>query len=238
MEIDVVIPAKNEEMFLPRCLASLKEQTVPVHPIVVNNNSNDRTVAIAQEFGATVIHEEQVGIGSAKKAGLLASTTPFVLMTDADTFVPPCWAEILTSKLPVPDQLAVVYSPALYHDADSLGLEIYSRLAVSGRFLMWLLNKPHYQGNSCAFTAEIRTLMTNSDDPQAGEGGRIFKGIHQSGGNITWLWDSKVHVVTSARRVKEKGLAYSFVRRAIHLSTRNSDIAYKSFYDATERGDC
>lgn len=236
MEIDVVIPAYNEEAYLPACLAALRRQTVPVHLIVLDNNSTDKTAEIASQFGATVISEGRQGIGSAKRAGLLATTSPLVLMTDADTITPPHWAEILTSELPSPDQLAVVYSPALFHDAGSIGLELYSRLAISGRFLLWVLGKPHYQGNSCAFTGQIRQLMENADHPQAGEGGRIFREMKLAGGDIKWLWNPEAWVLTSARRVKEKGLVYSFIRRAIHLSTGNSNIAYASLYSASERG--
>lgn len=236
MEIDVVIPAFNEEAYLPACLSALKKQTIPVHPIVVDNNSTDRTVSIAESFGATIISEERQGIGSAKKTRLLATTSPVVLMTDADTLTPPYWAEILTSTLPSSDQLGVVYSPALYHDADNIGLEIYSRLAVSGRFLMWMFGRPHYQGNSCAFTCQIRQVMENADHPQAGEGGRIFNEIRSARGSIKWLWSPKALVLTSSRRVKEKGLVASFIRRAFHLSTGNSDIAYTFFYSPSERG--
>lgn len=237
MEIDVVIPAYNEEAYLPACLSALKRQTVPIHPIVVDNNSTDKTANIASQLGATVIREERQGIGRAKKTGLLATTSPLVLMTDADTITPPHWAEILTSALPSPDQLAVVYSPALFHDADNIGLEFYSSLAISGRFLMWILGKPHYQGNSCAFTGQIRQLMENADHPQTGEGGRIFREMKLAGGDIRWLWNPKAWVRTASRRIKEKGLVNSFIRRAIHISTNNSNIAYASFYSASERGD-
>lgn len=55
----VVIPAFNEEKFLPNCLKSLKEQDFKdFEIIVVNNNSIDKTAKIAKEFGARVIFEK------------------------------------------------------------------------------------------------------------------------------------------------------------------------------------
>lgn len=63
----VVIPARNEEVALPRVLDDLP----PVgRVIVVNNGSTDETAAIASRCGAQVVDEPQAGYGAACLAGL------------------------------------------------------------------------------------------------------------------------------------------------------------------------
>lgn len=65
----VVIPARNEELSLPLVLHDLPDVG---RIIVVDNGSTDRTSAVAQEYGATVVREERPGYGSACLAGLQA----------------------------------------------------------------------------------------------------------------------------------------------------------------------
>ncbi|MFA5993693.1 MAG: glycosyltransferase [Parcubacteria group bacterium] len=49
--VSVIVPTKNSEKFLEKCLASVKAQSYGnLEIIVVDNNSTDRTKEIAQEF--------------------------------------------------------------------------------------------------------------------------------------------------------------------------------------------
>ena len=60
--ISVVIPAFNEEKYLPACLEALKKQTFKNYElIVVDNNSTDKTAQIAKKFGARVVKEKKQG---------------------------------------------------------------------------------------------------------------------------------------------------------------------------------
>ena len=57
--VSVVIPAYNEEKYLPACLEALSRQTFrDFEVVVVDNNSTDRTAEIARSLGARVVHEE------------------------------------------------------------------------------------------------------------------------------------------------------------------------------------
>lgn len=54
--VSVIVPTKNSEAYLRRCLTSIRAQTYePIELIVVDNNSTDGTVAIADELADTVI---------------------------------------------------------------------------------------------------------------------------------------------------------------------------------------
>ena len=53
LHVAVIVPARNEEERLPRCLDSLLEQNYPKHlldVIIVNDHSEDNTLQIAQRY--------------------------------------------------------------------------------------------------------------------------------------------------------------------------------------------
>lgn len=92
MKISVVIPAYNEERYLPKTLDSLKAlDRNPDEIIVVDGASTDKTAEIAKKHGATVITVAHKGIGFARQQGLLKTTGDIVAYTDADTIVPKDW---------------------------------------------------------------------------------------------------------------------------------------------------
>ena len=61
IKFSVVIPAYNEVRFLPDTLAALVRAMdaleMPGEVIVVDNNSDDGTAAVADECGARVVYE-------------------------------------------------------------------------------------------------------------------------------------------------------------------------------------
>ena len=89
--LTVIIPAHNEETTLPlvisgllQVIKSLEIQTFKV--IVVDNASTDNTAEVAQNAGATVVHEPHMGYGSACLAALktLESHEGWVCFMDGD----------------------------------------------------------------------------------------------------------------------------------------------------------
>lgn len=96
MKISVVIPAYNEEAFLPNLLDSLQKQTFSKQDyevIVVDNNSTDKTAAIAKKFGARVISESKRGYAYACNAGFAAAKGEIIARADADYVQPKDWLE-------------------------------------------------------------------------------------------------------------------------------------------------
>ncbi|MBW4652410.1 MAG: glycosyltransferase family 2 protein [Kaiparowitsia implicata GSE-PSE-MK54-09C] len=93
--VSVLIPAKDEELNLPDCLASL---ALADEVFVVDSQSGDRTSQIAQAFGATVVQFHFDGHYPKKKNWAL-DTLPFrnewVLIVDCDERIPPeLWEDI------------------------------------------------------------------------------------------------------------------------------------------------
>lgn len=85
--ITVVVPVKNEEENLARCLPRLERFS---EVIIVDSSSTDRTPQIAREFGATYVNFQWDGRYPKKRNWLLLNrelANGWVLFLDADEFV-------------------------------------------------------------------------------------------------------------------------------------------------------
>src|SRR5438874_9313596 len=87
-ELSVVMPCLNEERTLPTCianaLAAMRENGIAGEVVVVDNGSTDRSVTVAREHGARVVHQPLKGYGNALRKGFAESRGRFVLMGDCD----------------------------------------------------------------------------------------------------------------------------------------------------------
>ncbi len=85
--VSIVIPAFNEEAFLPRLLASIKDQDFTDYEIIVaDNHSRDGTREIARKYGAAVVDGGIPSVG--RNRGAAAARGEYLLFLDADTVVP------------------------------------------------------------------------------------------------------------------------------------------------------
>lgn len=121
--LPVLIAAYNEEADLPTTLISLSRSSIPVAPIVVDNNSKDRTAEFAYELGAHVTTELKPGKQQAVSVGLAElfarrGTMGTVLLTDADVVLPTRWATSLDAGLAAldPNAPGVACGPVLYYE--------------------------------------------------------------------------------------------------------------------------
>ena len=79
--------AKNEEQFLADCLASVRNVVDEI--ILVDTGSTDRTVEIAESFGARVFHFPWTGdFAAARNESLAHATGDWILVLDADETIP------------------------------------------------------------------------------------------------------------------------------------------------------
>jgi glycosyltransferase involved in cell wall biosynthesis len=67
--VDVVIPCRNEESTIAQVIAQVPSQKVRTI-VVVDNGSTDRSAQVAQDAGAIVLRENQVGYGAACLRGV------------------------------------------------------------------------------------------------------------------------------------------------------------------------
>jgi glycosyltransferase involved in cell wall biosynthesis len=83
MTISLVMIVKDEEEMLPRCLESIHDMVDEM--VIVDTGSSDRTVEIAESFGAKVLHHEWTGdFAEARNVSLEAATGDWFIYLDAD----------------------------------------------------------------------------------------------------------------------------------------------------------
>jgi len=88
LPISLVIPAYNAERTIARAIESARAQAqVPREIIVVDDASSDRTVAVAERAGATVLRLHANGGPSiARNLGVATAAEPWIAFLDADDF--------------------------------------------------------------------------------------------------------------------------------------------------------
>lgn len=93
ISLTIVIPAYNEERHLKACLDGIANQTEkPDEVIVVNNNSADSTVEIAESYPfVKLISESRQGIVFARNRGFDTAKSEIIGRIDADTRLPRNW---------------------------------------------------------------------------------------------------------------------------------------------------
>ncbi|NYE19405.1 glycosyltransferase family A protein [Microbacterium immunditiarum] len=95
--VSVVIPVKDDDRELGRCLAALAVQTRrPDEVLVVDNGSSDASAQVARAAGATVIRCEHRGIPAASAAGYDAAKGQIILRLDADCVPASTWVRTMT----------------------------------------------------------------------------------------------------------------------------------------------
>jgi tetratricopeptide (TPR) repeat protein len=96
--LSVCLIVKNEEQFLARCLASIKDVATQI--VVVDTGSTDRTVEIAKQFGAEVhSFAWNDDFSAARNAALERATGDWVLSLDADEELLPEHKETLRREM-------------------------------------------------------------------------------------------------------------------------------------------
>ena len=115
LRTSVVVPAYDEEALLGACLRSLSRQTrPPAEVIVVDNNSRDRTAAIARAHGARVVVETVQGIWPAAATGYDAAVGDVIARCDADSVLPPDWIERIEGAFERDPELRAVTGPGVF----------------------------------------------------------------------------------------------------------------------------
>ncbi len=101
--ISVIIPALNEAAYLRPTVDALRTafaalpaaRAAAAEILVVDNGSADGTAEVARALGAEVVHEPVRGVARARNAGARAASGTMLVFLDADTLVPPSFAQKL-----------------------------------------------------------------------------------------------------------------------------------------------
>jgi glycosyltransferase involved in cell wall biosynthesis len=159
--ISVVIPSRNDAVFLRVCLDALAEQTRPADEIiVVDNGSVDDTGAVALRAGARVVNEARRGIFPATAAGFDAATGDIIARLDTDSVPPIDWLESIERSLLAAEMPAAVTGTARFYGGHPvinwIGQSLY--LGLYFRAMGWLIGHPPVFGSNFAMHRELWDL--------------------------------------------------------------------------------
>ncbi len=91
IKFSVIIPARNEEKYIGRCLETLAAAASAfpgqVEVIVMLNRCTDQTEAIARSFGAVTLVNDSKNLSQIRNAGIRAARGDIIVTIDADSWV-------------------------------------------------------------------------------------------------------------------------------------------------------
>lgn len=121
-KVTLCMITRDEERFLPECLARARDAVDEI--VIVDTGSRDRTVAIAESFGAKVLHTAWDDDFSApRNVGLAAATGDWILVLDADEFLQPGACERIRELVQNRDALGYhLHFVNVYGDGRTLGV--------------------------------------------------------------------------------------------------------------------
>lgn len=201
MLLSVIIPAKNEEKYLPILLESIKRQRFPkpdYEIIVADNNSKDKTREIAEKFGCKIIGGGFPGQG--RNSGAKVAKGETLLFLDSDTvlfkkdFLKNCLSEFKKRRLDIAVPKAYVRGTK----TDKLFFEFWNSLVEASQFIS------PFAGGWCIFaTKKIHDKIKGFDEKIIlGEDSDYAKRAAKFG-KFGLLKNAKILV--SPRRFKKEG---------------------------------
>jgi len=109
MKISVVVPTLNSEKDITRLLRSICNNDIAkdIELVVVDANSNDGTVSVAEMYDFTkIVHAGVCSKGKARNEGIMNASYDIIANIDADTEILPNWTDEIISSLQTFDIVA------------------------------------------------------------------------------------------------------------------------------------
>jgi glycosyltransferase involved in cell wall biosynthesis len=229
MRLSFVIPAYNEEKYLPGCLESILGQTdhLPrsgqgiVEIIVVNNASTDNTKKVALSYpGVRVVDEPRKGLTFARQAGFLASTGSLIANVDSDCRLTPGWLTQVLTAFDREPTLAALSGPLVYYDLTP-AQRLFVRVFYMTAFVTYLINKyilrvgAMVQGGNFILSRAALDAIGGFDTSISfyGEDTDIARRVNAVG-KVRFTF--RLKIFSSARRLKREGILTIAARYTIN----------------------
>ena len=225
MRLSFVVPAYNEEAYLPACLESILAQTGElgdaVEIIVVNNASSDRTLQVAMGFkGVRVVDEPRKGLTFARQAGFAASTGELIANVDSDSRLTPGWVQTVLKEFASEPKLVALSGPFIYYDM-SPSQRVSVRVFYAIAYLVYAVNRWVLRAGSMVQGGNFvlrRTALEkiggfNTAIAFYGEDTDIARRMNQVG-KVKFTF--KLKMLSSARRLKKEGTLRIALRYTIN----------------------
>ncbi len=205
--MSIVVPARNEELLLDACLASLRQQSYDgdYEIIVVDNGSTDRTPEIARAHGVRLVRCERAGVLFARRAGAMAAQGEVIAQADADTVYPRDWLARVALELTAHTEVVAVAGGFVYTDPPYWARIEYAVRAVANRLTSRLLGEVLcvYGANFAFRRSALELAGGYRSHPISGDQWGLAHRLRALG-RIRYVHG--LVVSTSARRVRKQAL--------------------------------
>jgi glycosyltransferase involved in cell wall biosynthesis len=206
--ISLIIPAYNEENYLPACLDAVMQNVAgkAVEVIVVDNNSTDGTRQVVERYPTvTYVFESRKGITRARQCGFLAASGDILAYVDADTRPPAGWIEQIWEQFDKRKDLACLSGPYSFYDLNGIHNKVSTGWFTVARPIYKITGYMMVGGNF-AIRRDVLEKMGGFDSSIEfyGEDVDIGKRANKHG---RVLFSPRFIMPTSGRRMQKQGFA-------------------------------
>ena len=217
MKVSVVIPAYNEEKYLPRMLEALKNalrSIADTEIIVVDNECTDATREIAKSLGARIVDENEHNIARVRNTGAKTANGDVIVFIDADTIVRLGVFEKIFEAMSN-NKCAGGSVKVEYERASRAWVRLFML-----SWLFWARFTKMRQGALQFCRSDIFSALSGYDDTiYVGEDiefhWRLDKFAHERGGFTAFIEEPKV--LTSSRRWDKMGFRMLFIGHPVTI---------------------
>lgn len=202
--VSVIIPAYNEEKYLPLLLQALDNQTYQnIEVIVVDNESTDDTVRVAEDYGAKVIVNKEYNLSKSRNMGAKEAKGEILVFIDADSIPQHEVIEKVSKEIAINGKVFVTVNKC------STDSHLQSTMRVVAGWVPGDLARYTFSGMFIAVSKQAFNSVGGFDEallPQDGKGEDV-----DFVQRITTMYPSSVSYLrtlycgTSARRQKKEG---------------------------------
>ncbi|HKO61086.1 MAG TPA: glycosyltransferase [Pyrinomonadaceae bacterium] len=212
MHLSIIIPAYNEERYLPQTLTRVTKALAvagrPSEILVIDNNSLDKTRSISESFGARVIEENEHNISRVRNTGAKHAAGDVLVFIDADTSVP----ERLFQRIGGAMEDEKCFGGAVAVEWGRLERKWMKLYLLGGKFWTTVFNMKQGAAQFCRKSVfdqlhgYDRTIFMGEDVEFYW---RLSKFAKRHGARVHFIED--LHVITSARRFDKMNLWKTFL---------------------------
>lgn len=228
MNVSIIIPALNEEKFIPNLLSNLAKQTSKdFEVIVVDGNSEDNTFNTAKKFSSKIVslsvhRVNKRNVSFQRNLGAEKARGEYLLFIDADTEMNDEYLSLLAKKIEdanFPD----MFSSCFYPTHNKLVLRIYCLIANSIYFIISKIGLPAAPGSMLGIKTKLfNELGGFSENIQFAEDRDLVRRGSKKGYSFRFFLNPKYKM--SLRRIEKFGiLRYIFsyvvvnIKRELHI---------------------
>ena len=201
--LSIIIPAYNEEKYLPLLLESIKKQSFKDYEIIVaDGSSEDNTVKIAKRYGCRIVKEPVNGHtpSSGKNKGAKAAKGGLILILESDVVLPENFLSEFLDKF---RSEKLDYSTCMVKSSSGILIHRLFFMIKNYSNLFACLFYPHVSGQCILIRKSLYNKIKGFDDSlYLGEEHDLAKRAAKHG---KWKFFIDMFVYCSPRRVEKEG---------------------------------